>query len=326
MNKITINNQEFEETTSSHPIADGVWYQHKWYAPKKEVLFVTEDGVNIYKGDTSYGVRKRDLKMISMTHCDTVYVSDNFIEFSTKELAQEYIDKHKPKEWEILSFKGKYSTFIRYKNKYNMFPHGEYNLENRDNEFSEKELLNDSWYSIYSVKRLFDGEIFSIGDKCIAKNGMIFTIDEFKIEESSNSTMTLYAKYPICGDYNNVCLSYINKYVPKFTFGKHECNFVLVKHHFLPNTVEVTCKGETGTHLQIEEILKNYFRPCKFGNVEVKSFTYKNVMINLNNIATIKVTDYAYDINNVDEITIGCLTGKYKELVNIYNHCLTLLK
>jgi len=50
-----------------------------------------------------------------------------------------------------------------------------------------------------------------------------------------------------------------------------------------------------GTHWQIEEILKNYFKPCKFGNVEVK-------------------------------ITIGYVTGKYLELVNIYNHCLNLLK
>jgi len=33
MNKITINNQEFEETTEIYPISDGLWYQNKWYKP-----------------------------------------------------------------------------------------------------------------------------------------------------------------------------------------------------------------------------------------------------------------------------------------------------
>ena len=36
MNKITINNQEFEETTEIYPISDGLWYQNKWYKPLKK--------------------------------------------------------------------------------------------------------------------------------------------------------------------------------------------------------------------------------------------------------------------------------------------------
>jgi len=33
MNKITINNQEFEETTEIYPISDGLYYKNKWYKP-----------------------------------------------------------------------------------------------------------------------------------------------------------------------------------------------------------------------------------------------------------------------------------------------------
>ena len=36
MNKITINNQEFEETNASIPMTDWTWYQNKWYKPLKK--------------------------------------------------------------------------------------------------------------------------------------------------------------------------------------------------------------------------------------------------------------------------------------------------
>lgn len=111
----------------------------------------------------------------------------------------------------------------------------------------------------------------------------------------------------------------------KFTFGGNEVEFKKIPSNSRERQlakIEVICKGETGTHLEIENILKYYFRPCKFGNVEVKSFTWTNSFTG-NKVEVIREKNDLYAIN---DITIGCLTGKYKELYDIYNHCLTLLK
>jgi len=40
----------------------------------------------------------------------------------------------------------------------------------------------------------------------------------------------------------------------------------------------------------------------------------------------IKTINSKIDLECIDNITIGYVTGKYLELVNIYNHCLNLLK
>lgn len=114
---------------------------------------------------------------------------------------------------------------------------------------------------------------------------------------------------------------------PKFTFGGQEVTFKVVssgeKYNF--KTVEINCKGETGTHHQLANILTDYFRPMPFGKVFVKKWlpkkaTYIDVHLGLNTFAA---ND---DLANVEEVTIGCLTGKYKELVDIFNHCQKLLK
>ena len=114
---------------------------------------------------------------------------------------------------------------------------------------------------------------------------------------------------------------------PKFTFGGYEVTFKVVssgeKYNF--KTVEINCKGETGTHHQLANILTHYFRPIPFGRVFVKKWlpkkaTYIDVHLGLNTFAA---ND---DLANVEEVTIGCLTGKYKELVDIFNHCQKLLK
>ena len=112
---------------------------------------------------------------------------------------------------------------------------------------------------------------------------------------------------------------------PKFTFGGYEVSFTIIPSNSRERQlkfVEVTCKGETGTHWQIEEILKNYFRPCKFGNVEVKSFSFKTWSSPLKR----EVIKQFNDLNEIDKIEIGCTTGTYRELYDIYQHCLTLLK
>ena len=62
----------------------------------KQPLFTTEDGVDIYEGDYSYGVHNSKFDIVKIKHISTVYVGDNFIEFSTKEKAEEYILLNKP--------------------------------------------------------------------------------------------------------------------------------------------------------------------------------------------------------------------------------------
>lgn len=46
MKKITINNQEFEETNASIPMTDWTWYQNKWYKPVEQ--FKVGDWITFY--------------------------------------------------------------------------------------------------------------------------------------------------------------------------------------------------------------------------------------------------------------------------------------
>lgn len=120
---------------------------------------------------------------------------------------------------------------------------------------------------------------------------------------------------------------------PKFMFGGYEVKFKVEPQGIRYNskTVEVTCKSETGTHYDISQILNFYNRPIKFGKVRVKGYTLNSMdSIGLdvpNNKTIIKdVWEANNDIRNIDEITIGCLTGKYSELCDIFTECSRLLK
>lgn len=327
------HNDYYSETDEFAKSGIVLYRKGKWIE-KVDPLFKTEDGVDVYLNQNTYGVNSK----MTLSGCYNWFKKEHFIKdslqsnnkyFSTLEKAEEYINKNKPK-YEILSFKSSVISYtFRFKNKYGLFPLGNsYNPESRLNEFSEKELLDDTWYEIHSVKRISDGEIFTLEDECISTDNKIFKIEEFLIDDLTKSGISVVFNRGVCGGFKNVCLSFINKHLPKFTFGGYECSFKVIssgeRYHF--KTVEITCKGETGTHWQIEKILKNYFRPCKFGNVEVKQFTLKNMKMNLNSQLVIETNKECYDINNVDEIQIGCLVGKYSQLVDIYNHCLNLLK
>jgi hypothetical protein len=62
-----------------------------------EPLFLTEDKVEIYPGDISFGVRLSDFMLIPIAHKDTTfYFPKGIKEFSTKELAEKYILENKP--------------------------------------------------------------------------------------------------------------------------------------------------------------------------------------------------------------------------------------
>ena len=66
------------------------------YKPKvKQPLFTTEDGVDIFKGDISFGVNS-NFKLSEVKHINKLYIYPNVKEFSTKEKAEEYILLNKP--------------------------------------------------------------------------------------------------------------------------------------------------------------------------------------------------------------------------------------
>lgn len=112
---------------------------------------------------------------------------------------------------------------------------------------------------------------------------------------------------------------------PIFTFGGYGVSFKRIEkgEEYNFRTIEVTCKGETGTNSQISCILTHYFRPMPFGSVFIKKFTVQKFMPCNGEYL---VNDANNDINTINTITIGCLTGTYKELKNIFEECQRLLK
>lgn len=386
MNKITINNQEFEETNVSIPMTDWTWYKNKWYKPVEQ--FKVGDWI-MECWDTSPYYNKTPFKITKITNNCIRYSRQHFNEDSKienendlrKATSQEILehlravakekglvkgarvrkineidkgvfvtivqedDDYYPETDEyaksgiILYSNGKWAEKIEEVKDYEILSFIDSSNNNifdeMDNSqtftkyFSKKTKtyvtlssldLSIPSFNIHSVKCLKTGNVYTVGDKVIAKNNVVFTIDRFEIDNTFNQGIGVWSKSVIIGDHQNVCLSWIDKYVPKFTFGGHEVKCEL----FNGTRVKVVCKGEVGYHTEIEEILKNYFRPCKFGNVQVKSFKLSEDIQYLD--GKIDVINPKFDINNVQEVTIGCLTGTYKELNDIYRHCLTILK
>ena len=91
ISKIVINNNSllfyFEQKSCGYNLQTLI----KW-----KPLFTTEDGIDIYEGDYSYGIHNSKFDIVKIKHISTVYVGDNFIEFSTKEKAEQYILLNKP--------------------------------------------------------------------------------------------------------------------------------------------------------------------------------------------------------------------------------------
>ena len=91
ISKIVINNNSllfyFEQKSCGYNLQTLI----KW-----KPLFTTEDGIDIYEGDYSYGIHNSKFDIVKIKHISTVYVGDNFIEFSTKEKAEEYFLYNKP--------------------------------------------------------------------------------------------------------------------------------------------------------------------------------------------------------------------------------------
>ena len=282
MNKITINNQEFEETTEIYPISDGLWYQNKWYKPLKK--YKIGDWVIFKLTETKDVVRK--------------IISES--EYKNAKVVEELNQKYGKDNWMT---DGASVEWIQYIKKLATESEIKQHLSNLA---KEKGLVKGA-----KVKKL------SVLDN--TTTNIVQEDDDYYIEQDE------YCKSGIILYSNGKWVEKIEE--PKFTFGGYEVTFKVVssgeKYNF--KTVEINCKGETGTHHQLANILTHYFRPIPFGRVFVKKWlpkkaTYIDVHLGLNTFAA---ND---DLANVEEVTIGCLTGKYKELVDIFNHCQKLLK
>lgn len=342
--KIKINNQEFEETSETQPISNGVWYQNKWYKPVS--TFKEGDWIMFYYyGAQNEIVIDRIKEWTTHSYCKLEGGLEPFKELIAKATYNEIYNHLKEEAIKKGLVKGALICRLDGNNKlekdyFFTISEGDGNYYPETDEFAKSGLVlyrKGKW--VEKVNPLFTSEdgvdiykgsayfVVHINKLDLPRNASVNTVygpfygRDLGSSESWSDTVKFFST-------ESKAQEYINKNKPKLTFGGYECNFNLfnsgLKYNF--KTIEVTCKGETGTHFQIEEILKNYFRPCKFGNVEVKQFTLKNTKMNLNNQLVIETNAECYDENNVGEVQIGCLVGKYSELVAIFNHCLDLLK
>lgn len=119
------------------------------------------------------------------------YEVDCLGDFTNTEIENypEFWEEIKDKEWEILSFKRIKESGITTGSKgdvYNIKDSGRYSVDNSrgynlENMLYIPECVSSGHFEIYSVKRLSDGEVFTIGDK-INHNTIIETITKFTID------------------------------------------------------------------------------------------------------------------------------------------------
>lgn len=313
--KLFSEKDEYVKSRDSYFKANIELYKNGKWIELAGPLFTTEDGVEICKGEKCwYALAKNSFKGGNFTleyrECNGTAEKGKY--FSSEAKAKEYIFKnnHNYEIVELLtnSFRGSTKVDVDILSFINNHP-------------------GTVGWTIHSVKRLSDGEIFTIGDNIeflATGTGKLLRIEfESAPGDKGKGILSFVSDNNMIGKWWDI--KDLRKTKDLF-FGGEIVSFKVIPPDtkYFYKTVEISCKGEMGTHFQLEEILKNYFRPCKFGNVEVKSFTFKTHVHHKN--ASIQVFSEKETANKINKITIGCLAGTYKELVDIYNHCLILLK
>lgn len=109
-----------------------------------------------YPGSPSLGF------IASPKHDSAYYVNSNWIQ---PENHPEFWELIVEKDYEILEIKGKYGAISSY-------------IEKLDNDLKDK--------TIFKIKRLSDGEVFTIGD-LVGTPGSMYPLKEFKIIDSENT-------------------------------------------------------------------------------------------------------------------------------------------
>jgi hypothetical protein len=314
---ITVDNQEFEKSSEFYPCEKGLWYRNQWYTPVPK--FKEGDWVTFYSEISNEQIVDRLKEWTQYSYCRLEDGTEPFKHIIVKAthnqifnyLRQVAVEKGLVKgvkvykDWDG----GSFVTIVQEDNTYYA----------ETDEFAKSGIIlyrKGKW--VEKVQPLFKTEDgVDIYEKdmgiWVCPNNTLH--GETKIVKEH--TQSINRGYKLFST-KEKAQEYINKHKPKLTFGGYEVKCDL----FNGTRVKVVCKGEVGYHTEIEEILKNYFRPCKFGNREVKSFTWSNGFTR----NKIEVIRFENDLYAIDKIEIGCITGTYKELVDIYNHCLNLLK
>lgn len=326
MNSIVIDGVTFEKTEEIYPIKDGLFYKGDWYKASsvgvdKNVEFISDDGTAIWNGDEVWWVATNKMPIVGLCNTFPQYgqydwkkdgwrsTGKNYKWFSTEGEVKKYIASRTP-NYEILEFKDDHNTYFR-------VPNGKFTI-NLQFFYNETDLINVG-NVITMVRCISTGEVYSLGDQVKPVN--VKGVDDKGYKSITGFEIKDNVCYVLMGSaYANREITGIVK--AGLTFGGEAVNFVFMRGLPAEKTiVSVDCKGVVGTDKQIKDILDNFWKPCKFGTENVKSFSWN---ADCKGPITLSVVYHKDARDLVDEITIGCLTGKYSELVDIYAHCLTL--
>ena len=181
----------------------------------------------------------------------------------------EYWQEVKEKEYEILSFMNEYSSVFYLLENGNFFHslNGNYGTHPKVPGTSLEEMLSEEYISIYSVKRLSDGEVFTVGDKINDE----YTISNFKIGACSDilvyvneggrgwvSFKTLYhSKQPLFTTEDGVDIFEGNYFIPVSLTGKYGFKpFELCIQKWTTRAHDLTAFKYFSTHQAAEQWIK----------------------------------------------------------------------
>ena len=204
----------------------------------------------------------------------------------------EYWEKVVDKEYEILSFSDSYNICSKVNGKFTI---------NTAYYYTEEELLNDKTYhhwKINSVKRLSDGEVFTIGDKVKSSiGGNIGQITKFNINDHKYSEV-------LFGDYYGQKLNNIEKVEqPLFTtedgvdiYNRDSYWYIVISDNILtdPWKPKQHIANWKRSNLDINQ---PPLGKVQFSNKEAaeKYILYNKPLLSLNEISN--KLDYLYDLN-----------------------------
>ena len=167
--------------------------------PKKQVILITTDGHDIYRGGTYWAIEKGTWKIFRITdgyNWQNTPVEEAYT-FASGQAADRFVEKNKPKpkEWEILRFKGilPYNSglFSLKSDKKYYWPSWALTDNNAVTLAEGLKAVEKGSWRIEQVKSLSDGVIFTVGDNVHCKFfGTSNNILGFEIVES-----TMYAKH-----------------------------------------------------------------------------------------------------------------------------------
>lgn len=159
-------------------------YPEFWEEVREKILiFISEEGINVYEGEKYFAICPDTFEIVESI-ADYNSRESDWYKFALKYNAENYVNQNK-KEYKILSFKGTRGIYLRNGNK-DIWELNDVPQIDR----TEKHYLNNpNTYQVYSVKRLSDGEVFTIGDKITGKSQYNCIINSIELNPNCNQIM-----------------------------------------------------------------------------------------------------------------------------------------